>query len=279
MKSLPVGMPYVGLVNATTKDSICAEAKPWDAADFVVLALFTILVGFCLFGTALDFARRYFYRPNALMTQGMPQSDNASSASLVSSGVETTRKPPAPDKFQQILLAFSWVTNLEKLFDTTVRPGTMRCLQGIRFFSMTWIVLGHTLNFIPGNVSNILDFLKAQNRISMQPVVTMSLAVDTFLVLSALLVSYQTAANMSKNTINWAHFYFHRFWRLTPVYLMLILLACTLYLHLPEGPMVRTVDASRPGCINYGWTNILYINNLYPEYNGMGCVGWTWYLA
>lgn len=63
-----------------------------------------------------------------------------------------------------ILLAFSMVTNGEKLFATR-EPGTggdqMECLSGIRSISMMWIILGHTFSNIAivavSNVNNILS--------------------------------------------------------------------------------------------------------------------------
>ena len=56
----------------------------------------------------------------------------------------------------RFLLAFSWLTNLERLFDTSLRPGTMTSLQGIRFFSMTWIILGHGISFIATNTCELV---------------------------------------------------------------------------------------------------------------------------
>ena len=32
-------------------------------------------------------------------------------------------------------------------------------------------------------------------------------------------------------------------------------------------------------CLTYWWSNLLFINNLYPWRMGGQCIGWVWYLA
>jgi len=51
-------------------------------------------------------------------------------------------------KCAQLMKAFSLYTTLPLLFDTTVRPNQLRGLEAIRFLSMSWVILGHTIVFI-----------------------------------------------------------------------------------------------------------------------------------
>ena len=44
----------------------------------------------------------------------------------------------------RVLLALSIYTNGKKLLATQRTPGSLDCVQGIRFLSMTWVILGHT---------------------------------------------------------------------------------------------------------------------------------------
>ena len=44
----------------------------------------------------------------------------------------------------KILLCFSVYTNGGKILSTEQPPGAITCLHGIRFLSMTWVILGHT---------------------------------------------------------------------------------------------------------------------------------------
>jgi hypothetical protein len=44
----------------------------------------------------------------------------------------------------RLLLCFSLYTNGRKLLSTTKSEGNIDCINGIRFFSMAWVVLGHS---------------------------------------------------------------------------------------------------------------------------------------
>ena len=47
------------------------------------------------------------------------------------------------------LLGFSFSGNTRRLLDTTGdrRPGVISCLNGVRFLSMVWVLVGHSYNF------------------------------------------------------------------------------------------------------------------------------------
>merc|ERR1712038_1742928 len=44
----------------------------------------------------------------------------------------------------KILLCFSVYSNGKKILSTTKLEGSIDCIHGIRFFSMCWVVMGHT---------------------------------------------------------------------------------------------------------------------------------------
>ena len=44
----------------------------------------------------------------------------------------------------KILLSFSVYTNITKLLNTNQPAGTLSSINGIRFLSMTWVLLGHS---------------------------------------------------------------------------------------------------------------------------------------
>lgn len=55
----------------------------------------------------------------------------------------------------------------------------------------------------------------------------------------------------------------------------------SLLIHVGTGSMkIETAQYEKNICADYWWTNLLYINNLYP-FPGIlrGCMGWSWYLA
>ena len=47
----------------------------------------------------------------------------------------------------KVLLSFSIYTNASKILNTTQPSGTLTAVNGIRFVSMTWVVLGHSYAF------------------------------------------------------------------------------------------------------------------------------------
>jgi hypothetical protein len=54
-------------------------------------------------------------------------------------------------KFSQLLLNVSIYTNLMKIFSINKQEGQLDCLNGIRFLSMGWVVLGHVFFYFAGS--------------------------------------------------------------------------------------------------------------------------------
>ena len=62
----------------------------------------------------------------------------------------------------KVLLSFSVYTNVTKLLNTNQPAGTLSSINGIRFLSMTWVMLGHSYGFgisVAGNGSMIIKML------------------------------------------------------------------------------------------------------------------------
>ncbi|XP_056006926.1 nose resistant to fluoxetine protein 6-like [Ostrea edulis] len=111
-----------------------------------------------------------------------------------------------------------------------------------------------------------------------QVVTSSSHAVDSFFVLSGLLLSYLKLKEMKKGKgINWFMFYFQRFWRLTPVYMMVMMISACLGRYLGDGPRWPKAGFEKDFCRNNWWRNLLYINNLF--HNDDQCLKASWYLA
>ena len=176
--------------------------------------------------------------------------------------------------------AFSATRNLNKIFSISDVGDDLSCLHGIRFLSMTWVILGHTFYFsIPflDNPSWALN--KIQNTRSMEAVEQGTFSVDTFFFLSGLLVSYifLTRRNeiQSLSWKFWIKFVLHRYLRILPPYIALVLLLEPLRYYFCTGPFCPPVNSSM--CYTNWWKNILNVNNLWKETDM--CAPWTWYLA
>jgi peptidoglycan/LPS O-acetylase OafA/YrhL len=60
-----------------------------------------------------------------------------------------------------------------------------------------------------------------------------------------------------------AKYFIHRFWRLTPPYMLVIMISSNLTKYLGDGPSYLK-DGFDPTCKTEWWKNILYINNFWP---------------
>ncbi|XP_060069296.1 nose resistant to fluoxetine protein 6-like, partial [Ylistrum balloti] len=182
----------------------------------------------------------------------------------------------------KILIAFSMKTNGEKLLSTAQGEGSLTALNGMRFLSITWVILGH--NYSAGldfSVNMIPFYTEMINRWTFQAIGNAFVSVDSFFTMSGLLLAYLFMKEMKKNNgkMNWPMFYFHRFWRLTPPYMLVLMISATLtrYMGGDGGPMWSRKGTEQDYCKDTWWTNLLYINNLVkPE---KMCIGWSWYLA
>lgn len=186
----------------------------------------------------------------------------------------------APGMLSQALLAFSVYTNACKILNTQQGPGSITCLNGVRFLSMSWVLLGHTFAFGIGTADNLLTFLPDFIRSwSAQAILNALVSVDSFFTISGLLLSYLVLKEMKKKEgkLNWGMFYFHRFWRLTPPYMLLMMVYVPLFRYMFEGPKWLQNGFEQNFCSDTWWTNLLYVNNLVKS--KQMCMAWSWYLA
>nr|CRZ23040.1 BMA-NRF-6 [Brugia malayi] len=190
--------------------------------------------------------------------------------------------------FLKVLLAFSIYTNGRNILRTEKRSNQIHCLHGTRVLSMFWIILGHSYYYIISSltVDNLLPAMIAfPQKIFNLIIVQAPLAVDSFFYLSGMLTSYlfmrkfeaEAAKGRSIYSLDmWSLFYIHRYIRLTPIYLMIMVLDVTLFTHFSDGPFWRPIEANY--CRKSWWTNLIYMNNFLLQ-DVEVCMGWTWYMA
>ncbi|XP_078603893.1 nose resistant to fluoxetine protein 6-like [Branchiostoma floridae x Branchiostoma japonicum] len=124
------------------------------------------------------------------------------------------------------------------------------------------------------------------------------MAVDTFLLLSGLLVTHLFMKQMKKTggQFTWRDYglhVLHRYFRLTPVFAFLIMIFTCLIAYMGgSGPWWAIRDnftiSSGQECQKYWWANLLYINNFvgievrsnnYLYQKGKKCFVHGWYLG
>ncbi|CAC5380350.1 unnamed protein product [Mytilus coruscus] len=149
----------------------------------------------------------------------------------------------------KLLLSFSVYTNGAKILSTNQGSGTLTAVNGIRFISMSWVILGHTYAFGLYSVGNIGTLYGALlKRKTFMAISNAEVSVDTFFAL-----------------------------RLTPPYMLIMMVQICISKYLGSGPMWTTDGFEKKYCKDTWWWNLLYINNFKTA--GEECFGHAWYLA
>lgn len=182
--------------------------------------------------------------------------------------------------FVRVMLAFSFISNFGKLFNTSTASTSLSCLNGIRFLTMAWIILEHSYLLVLTQVVSGLIYVRPLLRdFAFQVVVLPSVSVDTFFFLGGFLVCYITTkyVKIRKGNLNIAIYIFHRLWRILPALSFIVL-----YVYIMEmtasGPIANyTFKPFIEGCTNNWWATLTFINNFYDASNL--CLPHTWYLA
>jgi peptidoglycan/LPS O-acetylase OafA/YrhL len=183
-----------------------------------------------------------------------------------------------------LLLSFSYYTNFKKIMQPTVsRSGeNLAVLNGLRVLSIGWVIVGHVCSFrmryTP--IVNIFDLLDVIDKPKFAIVYGAFYAVDTFFWLGGFLVAYLLIKEIkSKGKLNWFMVYFHRFWRIVPLFMFVTCLVWGFQGYGQAGPLWFQNDDSSVGCAQYWWANLLFINNFVPDGKSSDCLVVAWYMS
>lgn len=181
----------------------------------------------------------------------------------------------------EITLAFSLISNGEKLFKTTQNPEQLLCLNGIRAISMWWVIFGHEYSLMMfGGISNWKDFTELMADKANMFLFNAPYSVDSFLMMAGLVTMYTFLKAMDKGTkFNIFLYYLHRYLRLTPAVAILIPIHAFLVPYMGSGPFWGGIDTGySEACREYWWSSLLYIQN-FVNSNAQNCMPQTWYLS
>uniref|UniRef100_K1PPP0 Nose resistant to fluoxetine protein 6 n=1 Tax=Magallana gigas TaxID=29159 RepID=K1PPP0_MAGGI len=204
--------------------TFCKEDQEIDSRAVVAIVILGIFAALMFVSTVYDLLIIQRQRHTAERTKSEILSEHTASVGEKSPLLISHEKKLAPKQdsvAERLLLAFSVYSNGKKILQVNQSAGTLTALNGIRFLSISWVVLGHTFAFITPVLSNsyvVLPDLIA--RWTFQAVANALVSVDSFFALSGLLLAYLTLKEMKKGQgkfrINWFMFYFHRFWSYFP---------------------------------------------------------------
>ncbi|XP_063383620.1 nose resistant to fluoxetine protein 6-like [Cydia fagiglandana] len=175
--------------------------------------------------------------------------------------------------------SFSVHPNTRRLLTFNSGPGTLESLDGIRSLAMMWVILGHTYSTNRrAHFFNPLEMFTWMTSFSAIWIVAAPITVDTFFLLSGLLIVYTSVGKISpKGLFKTIHlFYLHRLLRMFPILATAVFLQASLFNHLADGPEWYIIVDKVERCRTYWWSTLFYVQNYLTQ---TWCIGHTWYLA
>ena len=274
----------------------------WSNSSIIVLTVCVLLIVLVIIGTMIDVS---FWFINEILPklclpaeigsqETMPSSTSCEVKHSINEDeplINAKHKLKASQRLAEkryiefamdLILSFSLYKTVPAIMATHQPAGAITSINGIRVLSMFWVILGHTLVFevLFDVIANSKEAIEATpKRFLFQPVINFTFSVDTFFILSGLLLSYLSIREMERRQgkFSFISFYVHRLVRLSPAYYLSIFILFKVLPHVGSGPLWSLADVRL--CEKYWWTNILYINNFYPVLFFDICHGMTWYLA
>ena len=182
----------------------------------------------------------------------------------------------------KFFLSFSFSRNLRKMFWSPQRDDDyLSIFNGLRVFSMGYIILGHVHESLPTlPLTNLFEIRDIISTYYGSFVMGAFYAVDIFFYMSAFLGTYLMITKFEGKSIPFHMIYFHRLFRILPTLGLFLGILLTFYGLIHSGPFfeIPYFEIVEP-CQEYWWTVMLFINNYYPTEIGGNCMNILWYLA
>jgi peptidoglycan/LPS O-acetylase OafA/YrhL len=198
--------------------------------------------------------------------------------------------------FSKSLLAFSVYSNgLHLLSTKTGGTDHLDCMNGMRFLSMTWVVLGHSFFVMIltysalRNTLVVPEILGGSAGLAFDVILNALPSVDSFFLMSGTLTSYlmfkeleRAGSDLPNHAVTFIMYYVHRYLRLTITYALIMGVVIAVVPHVSYGPGWSFVNIAAEACRTNWWAHFLYVNTLLKSMTGENmdmCMGVSWYLV
>lgn len=165
-------------------------------------------------------------------------------------------------------------------FDQSSMLDTM---NGLKCIALLWIITSHTTLVSPITSRNLQSMDEMVSSLLGNAIIGGHLMVDTFSTLSGLLASYFLfREGLHKfRALHWLQLVVHRYWRLTPVYLICYWYSKSLGAYMGRGPFWDYMTADRSPRLNCAreswWDAVLYLSDFKSVKDH--CVPFAWFIA
>lgn len=291
-----------------------SEIRQYTLSGKMLISVMSLFVVFCIYATISDYlSAKKNSSPTpvkALMTttsqesatcdtdtneaissNGTVQEKNQSQMKLVlSSGSERTWRNVFVESFS-LIQNFNKITTVKEvrpLESPTIDPTFNKDLflgsvTGIKCIGLLWIIAAHTFLVGPISHRNLIYLDKLTKTYLANLFLSAHLMVDSFFVLSGVLASYMIFKGGIQNLRmrHWITMTVHRYWRLTPVYLLCYWFAKSLGHLNNSGPLwdyMTAAQSPRLNCANESWLYaILQLSDFKSPKNH--CVPFAWFIG
>ena len=189
------------------------------------------------------------------------------------------------NRIVKILICFSAYTNMKEIFKLNNNSKDLNAFHGIKVFGMIWIIFIHVILYTQNVIGNKAETYIMTTNIESQILANGTLSVDTFLFISGFLVVFgylklqrnEHKVSFSRNVMTFISVIIKKYVRITPMYLIIILLVIINSAWLEKFSLMYFSEPVHQVCSKYWWRNILYINNFF-EWDDV-CLSWSWYIT
>ncbi|XP_034483397.1 nose resistant to fluoxetine protein 6 [Drosophila innubila] len=192
-------------------------------------------------------------------------------------------------RLQKLVSCYDVPSNWSKIF--AVRENKVHeipVMNGLRSVCAIWIMIFHVVWFMYFTVHNKTVLITYAEQAFFQYVSSAPLLVDVFFTISGFLQTYNFLRNSTQleavrrnswrqNLQLFGKLLFHRYLRLGPLYLVVMLCVDLAYAYIGDTSVYHINERFDEMCSKHWWRNLFFIQNLF-DHRDM-CANWSWSLA
>ncbi|KAH8365985.1 hypothetical protein KR093_007917, partial [Drosophila rubida] len=192
-------------------------------------------------------------------------------------------------RLQQLVSCYDVPGNWSKIFAVRANKAhEIPVMNGLRSVCAIWIMIFHVVWFMYFTVHNKTVLLSYAEQAFFQYVSSAPLLVDVFFTISGFLQTYNFLRNSAQleavrrngwrqNLQLFGKLLFHRYLRLGPLYLVVMLCVDLAYAYIGDTSVYHINERFDEMCSKHWWRNLFFIQNLF-DHRDM-CANWSWSLA
>ncbi|KAL7734231.1 hypothetical protein ACLKA6_011899 [Drosophila palustris] len=193
------------------------------------------------------------------------------------------------ERLQKLVSCYDVPSNWSKIFAVRENKAhEIPVMNGLRSICAIWIMIFHVVWFMYFTVHNKTVLITYAEQAFFQYVSSAPLLVDVFFTISGFLQTYNFLRNSSqleevrrnswrKNLQLFGKLLFHRYLRLGPLYLVVMLCVDLTYAYIGDTSVYHINERFDEMCSKHWWRNLFFIQNLF-NHRDM-CANWSWSLA